>query len=305
MQVPVPAALAGERLDRVVAMATGRSRGEVAELIAGGAVRIGDEVTVSRSRRVKADDVIDVELTEATAEVPQPEDVAFEVCYADDDVVVVNKPAGLVVHPGAGTESGTLVNGLVARFPDLAETAGLGDRARPGVVHRLDAGTSGLLVVARTPAAYTALVDQLRERGVERIYLALVVGDVEAAAGVVDAPVGRAEADRTRMAVAAAGRDARTRYAVVDRFAHPRPCTLVECRLETGRTHQIRVHMSAIGHPIAGDARYGGTRPDLPIARPFLHAHRLAFDHPATGQRVTFEAPLPADLAALLANLRQ
>jgi 23S rRNA pseudouridine1911/1915/1917 synthase len=306
VRVEVPAALDGERLDRVIALETGWPRSEVADLIAAGSVRLRGDVTTARSTRVTTNDVIDVEPAGDEDTTPEAGDVDFTVVHADAEIIVVDKPAGVVVHPGAGRRGGTLVNGLIGRYPELAETPGLGERERPGIVHRLDAGTSGLIVVARTPEAYASLVGQLKGRAVGRVYAALVLGAVEAAAGVVDAPVGRAAADRTRMAVAASGRDARTHYIVVERIdGTTRPYTLVECRLETGRTHQIRVHMSAIGHPVAGDARYGGVRADLALSRPFLHAHRLAFDHPATGARVTFESPLPPDLAAALTNLRQ
>jgi len=211
-------------------------------------------------------------------------------------VIVVDKPAGVVVHPGAGQRSGTLVQGLLARFPELAD---VGDPARPGIVHRLDKGTSGLLVVARTPPAHASLVAQLASRAVDRRYLALVWGRMEAGRGVVDGPVGRSSADPTRMAVSARGRPARTRYEVVQRFREPIELTLVECRLETGRTHQIRVHLAAIEHPVVGDARYGRGRPPFAMSRPFLHAARLAFDHPADGRRCQFHSPLPADLESI------
>ena len=219
--------------------------------------------------------------------------------HADADVIVVDKPAGLVVHPGAGNEGGTLVNGLLHAFPELAA---VGDPARPGIVHRLDRGTSGLLVVARTPAAYDALVGQLSRREVERRYAALVWGVPESGAGLVDAPVGRSPRDPTRMAVVAGGRDARTRYEVRTAFERP-ASALLTCRLETGRTHQIRVHLAAIGHPVVGDATYGGARAALALDRPFLHAEQLAFDHPTTGARLSFASALPADLEAVLATL--
>jgi 23S rRNA pseudouridine1911/1915/1917 synthase len=189
-----------------------------------------------------------------------------------------------------------MVQGLLARYPDLA---GVGDPDRPGIVHRLDAGTSGLLVVARTTEAYDSLVAQLSARDVTRQYRALVLGSVEANAGEIDAPIGQADGDPTRMAVANAGREARTRYEVLGRYREPVPVTELSCRLETGRTHQIRVHLAAIGHPVVGDSRYGGARPALAIDRPFLHAERLAFRHPVTGEVVAFESPLPADLVEL------
>jgi 23S rRNA pseudouridine1911/1915/1917 synthase len=219
--------------------------------------------------------------------------VDVPVVAADEAVIVVDKPAGLVVHPGAGHRGGTMVHGLLARFPELA---GVGQPDRPGIVHRLDAGTSGLLMVARTPAAYDSLVAQLAARTVERRYLACVWGAVASDSGVVDAPIGRSGTDPTAMAVVAEGRPARTGYEVLARFDHPVVATLLECRLETGRTHQARVHLAAIGHPLVGDARYGGQRASLPADRPFLHAHRLGFDHPVSGRRCRYESPLPPDL---------
>ena len=194
------------------------------------------------------------------------------------------------------------MNGLAARFPDLA-AAGAGDPLRPGIVHRLDKDTSGLLAVARTPAAYASLVAQLQDRSMTRRYLTLVWGHVEAGEGLVDAPIGRGASDPTRMTVSTTGKDARTRYTVLDRHDGPVPTTLLSCRLETGRTHQVRVHLAAIGHPVVGDRRYGGRREGLAPGRGFLHACGLAFDHPATGQRVEFTSPLPADLQSVLDGL--
>ena len=227
--------------------------------------------------------------------------MAVAVVYEDADLVVVDKPAGLVVHPGAGREGGTLVNGLLARYPEIA---GVGQPDRPGIVHRLDKGTSGLLLVARSPRAYDALVAMLSARTVDRRYRALVWGIPESPTGLVDAPVGRSSRDRTRMAVTVAGRDARTRYEVVRSYHEPVEVTELDCKLETGRTHQIRVHLRSIGHPVVGDARYGGDRQSLPVGRPFLHACRLGLDHPVTGEPLTFTSPLPGDLAAVLARLR-
>ena len=308
MQETIPAALAGERVDRVVAMVTGLSRAEVAALVEAGAVRLRGRPVRSRSRRVAEGDVVEVDVPEPTAAAPlvaDPGGVA-PVVHADADVIVVDKPAGLVVHPGAGRAEGTLVQGLLVDFPELAglPAAGAGEADRPGIVHRLDAGTSGLLVVARTPRAYHSLVGQLQARSVERRYRALVLGTVEAAGGVVDAPIGRSEGDPTRMAVNTTGRPARTRYEVVTPYRDPVPTTELSCRLETGRTHQIRVHLAAIGHPVVGDPRYGGSRAVLPLYRPFLHATRLAFDHPASGERMAFDSPLPPELEALRRDLR-
>jgi 23S rRNA pseudouridine1911/1915/1917 synthase len=221
------------------------------------------------------------------------------VRYEDDDLVVVAKPAGLVVHPGAGHPEGTLVNGLLARYPEIAD---VGDLARPGIVHRLDRDTSGLLVVARSPAAYDGLVEMLAAHDVERRYDALVWGVPDSPRGVIDAPIGRSIRRPTRMSVREGGRVARTAYEVVATYREPDVARL-ECRLETGRTHQIRVHLLAIGHPVVGDAAYGGQRSALTLDRPFLHAGGLAFAHPVTGDPIAVEEPLAPELAALLETL--
>jgi 23S rRNA pseudouridine1911/1915/1917 synthase len=315
----IPVALEGERLDRAVALLSGRSRAEVAAAVDAGAVRLDGRVVGVRGRRVRAGQTLDAELPDPVVParpVPDPT-VVFAVVHEDPDVVVVDKPPGLVVHPGAGNRAGTLVNGLLARFPDIAravETSparggGRDDVAaaeRPGIVHRLDRGTSGLLVVARTPEARRALIDALAQRRVERRYLAMVHGHVDADEGVVDAPLARADRDPTRVAVHAAGRPARTHYTVLDRLAEP-VVSLLALRLETGRTHQIRVHLAAIGHPVVGDDRYGPSAAwqPLPPGRVFLHAAHLAFRHPRTGVPLHFEAPLADDLAAVLAALRR
>jgi 23S rRNA pseudouridine1911/1915/1917 synthase len=224
--------------------------------------------------------------------------VEFTVVHVDDTVIVVDKPPGLVVHPGPGNADGTLVNGLLARYPELAGVGG--DPVRPGIVHRLDAGSSGLLVVARTGRAADALVEQFADHSATRVYDAVVWGVPEAAHGVIDAPLGRSRRDPLRMAVVAEGRPARTDYRVVGAFRSPAEVARLECRLETGRTHQIRVHLSSIGHPLVGDPVYGRRRPRLGLDRPFLHAARLAFTHPETGERVEYESPLAPDLAAWL-----
>jgi 23S rRNA pseudouridine1911/1915/1917 synthase len=298
----VPAALAGERVDRVVAMMTGLTRADVADLVAAGAVQLRGKVVTSRSTKVHEGDELVVEVPDAPAEVgPSAEpDIDVPVVYADDDVIVVDKPQELVVHPGAGNATGTLAAGLLARYPELA---GVGEVERPGIVHRLDKGTSGLLVVARTGDAYDSLVAQLSARSVERRYLALVWGVPSPPTGMVDAPIGRSRKDPTRMTVSSSGREARTRYEVQQVFVEPIDAALLECRLETGRTHQIRVHLAAIGHPIVGDPRYRGKRAAFSTPRTFLHAHALAFDHPRTGDRVSFSSPLPADLAGVLSRL--
>jgi 23S rRNA pseudouridine1911/1915/1917 synthase len=303
-RIPIPSTLDGERLDRVLCLIWDLPRSEATELIASGAVRLGGRPVATRARRVVGGQELEVALPApkaAAAPAAEPGGEDLPLVHVDDQVIVVDKPAGLVVHPGAGQPTGTLVQALLGRFPDLA---GVGSSERPGIVHRLDKGTSGLLVVARTPTAYESLVAQLGARTVDRRYLALVSGTIDTDAGVVDAPVGRRSGDRTRMAVVAGGRPARTHYRVLSRYTEPAEATLVECKLETGRTHQVRVHLAAIGHPVVGDARYGGARLTLPVERPFLHAAQLAFDHPTTGERCRFESPLPADLEAVLVPLR-
>jgi 23S rRNA pseudouridine1911/1915/1917 synthase len=302
MMERVPAALDGERVDRVVAFVTGLTRAEVAGLVADGAVQLRGRVVTKPSVHVVEGDELEIEVPDVAPEpAAQPEpDVDVPVLFADDDVIVVDKPQALVVHPGAGNARGTMAAGLLARYPELA---GVGEPDRPGIVHRLDKGTSGLLVVARTPAAYDSLVGQLSSRSVERRYLALVWGVPEPATGLVDAPIGRSKRDPTRMAVSSSGREARTRYEVLEPFTQPIEAALIECRLETGRTHQIRVHLAAIEHPIVGDPRYRGKRASFATPRTFLHAHALAFDHPATGERVSFSSPLPEDLSTVLTRL--
>jgi 23S rRNA pseudouridine1911/1915/1917 synthase len=299
-----PRARAGERVDRVVALLTGRPRAQVAALVADGAVRLSGRVVSSRSTRVTAGDTLEVALPDGPGASPpvaaEPE-VRVPVVHADDWVIVVDKPPGLVVHPGAGNRQGTMVGGLIARFPELAA---VGSPERPGLVHRLDRGSSGLLVVARTAAAHEALVTQLRTGAIERRYLVLVAGWPAPEAGVVDAPLGRSRRDPTRVAVVTSGREARTVYRVLERFTDPAPAALLRCRLETGRTHQIRVHLAAIGHPVVGDARYGGGARLPAPPRPFLHAAALDFDHPSSGERVGFRSALPADLTDVLDRFR-
>lgn len=298
----IPEALAGERLDRVVAMIAEVSRSTAAALIANSGVRVdGEVVTVGKGRLVLGQMVSVDQSLIPRAERPRPDDsVEFEVVYADDAVIVVNKPAGLVVHPGAGRPDGTLVNGLLARFPELSE---VGQVHRPGIVHRLDSGTSGLLVVARRADAYDVLVGMMADREVHRHYLTLVWGRLDAPTGTIDAPIGRDPRSPLRMAVVSSGKPARTGFSEIRRFDQPE-VTLVACELETGRTHQIRVHLQAIGHPVVGDSVYGGSRASLRMDRPFLHADRLAFRHPLTGLALEFESLLPDDLTEVLARCR-
>jgi 23S rRNA pseudouridine1911/1915/1917 synthase len=304
--VEVPPLLAGVRIDRAVAMLANVSRAVAAGLITSGRVLVNDiPVTIGRNS-LKQGAILTIALPEAGgAEVEAEAGVQFQVVYADAEVAVVDKPAGLVVHPGAGHHEGTLVGGLLARFPDLAAlvSAGVCPGDRPGIVHRLDKGTSGLLVVGRTESAYRDLVAQLSDRSMERRYIALVEGEVADDRGEIDAPIGRSTRTPTKMAVSAGGRSARTGYTVLERRLVPRPTTLLELSLQSGRTHQIRVHMAAIGHPVVGDARYGAPERALGPGRFFLHAYRLAFTHPGSGERKEFSAPLPEDLETFLGGL--
>lgn len=297
-QYEVPAALAGERVDRAIALITGWTRVDVQALIAARQVEI-DGKPVIKSRRLEEGEVVDVLAEPEPAGLPEAEDIPVVERWSDDDVIVISKPAGLVVHPGAGNPDGTLANALLFHHPELAA---VGDPTRPGIVHRLDRDTSGLMLVARTQRAYDALVEALADHEVERRYLALVWGTPEAPRGVIDAPIGRSIRVPTRMAVRQGGRSARTHYEVIESFAEP-DVALLECTLETGRTHQIRVHVAAIGHPVVGDVAYGGNRPSLPMDRPFLHAAALGFDHPVTGERIEITEPLPPDLQSVLAGL--
>ena len=300
----VPTALDGERLDRLVAMISGASRAHVSDWIDAGLVQRNGRVVTTRSQRVVEGDIIDIDVdldAPAAPMVPDP-DVDISVVHLDDDLIVIDKQAGLVVHPGAGNDTGTLVQGLLARFPEIA---GVGDPDRPGIVHRLDKDTSGLMLVARTQEAYEELVAMLAAHEIERCYLTLVWGVPESVAGLVDAPIGRSHRDPTRMVVSAQGKEARTRYTVIETFEEPVPMALLECRLETGRTHQIRVHMAAIGHAVVGDERYRGVRPAVSAPRMVLHSAQLSLDHPTRADlRLSFESPLPADLAAVVEGLR-
>ena len=304
MNEVVPAALDGERVDRIVSLLTGASRAAAGDLVAAGSVRVDGATVTSGKQRLHEGQVVEVLAGSLTAVAPPEPDaeVAFDAVFVDAEVIVVDKPPGLVVHPGAGNPGATLVNGLLARYPDLAGVGG--DDQRPGIVHRLDADTSGLLVVARTDDAYRRLVEQAGDRTMTREYVALAWGAPEVSRGVIDAPIGRSVREPTRMTVAADGRAARTHYEIERRYTEPVACSRWRLRLETGRTHQIRVHLAAIGHPVVGDERYGGVRAGLDVPRLMLHAEHLAFTHPGTGERLAFDAPVPADMAGVFSRLR-
>lgn len=302
---------AGQRLDAFLAShIEGWSRARLHRVIEDGDVLVGGQ-PAKPSYKLRANDSIEVELTAPLAAAAfVPENIPIEIVYEDDDLVVVNKAAGVVVHPAAGVESGTLVNALAFHFETLATRGGA---ARPGVVHRLDKGTSGLLVVAKTEAAHENLADQFRAREVFKSYIALVHGQMESQRGQIDQPIGRDPRNRTRMAVVRSGRQALSIYRVRQSFQR---FTLLDVELKTGRTHQIRVHLSWLKHPVVGDEVYGAGRDKTVIdpvvrsriaqlKRQFLHAEKLAFRHPRTSEQLTFAAELPEELVTLLEVIRK
>ena len=291
---PVPESAAGERLDRFLAeLPEVASRGAAERLLAAGAVLV-DGVRRPKSHRLTGGEQLEVDTTSLVTAPLTAEPLELRIAYEDEHLLVVDKPAGLVVHPGAGHAGGTLVQGLLGRG-----VAG-GDPERPGIVHRLDRDTSGLLVVARTQEAYERLQALVRRRGLEREYLALVRGRPRSRSGRIEAPIGRDRRDATRRSLdTASPKDAVTHFEVVELL---RAHALLRVRLETGRTHQIRVHLAAIGLPVAGDPTYGVSEPGL--ERQFLHAARLTFPHPVTGDRVEATSPLPPDLQAALERVR-
>jgi 23S rRNA pseudouridine1911/1915/1917 synthase len=301
-RLTVGAEAAGHRLDRwLVAALPDLSRVRLQVLIERGHVRV-DGMVRKAAYRLHGGETVEVEIPPPPPEALVPEPMELVIRHEDDDVLVVDKPVGLVVHPGAGHATGTLAAAVLAHAPG---TAGVGGPGRPGVVHRLDKDTSGLLVVAKTRRAYDALTAQLAARTVTRRYLAIAHGRIERAEGVIDASIGRDPLHRQRMAVRPPGRGkpAVTRFQVLERFSR---CTYLALRLETGRTHQIRVHLASIGHPVVGDEVYGRSRPrpPVPLEGHALHAAALAFVHPATQEPVEFSSPLPPRMQRLLAHLR-
>jgi pseudouridine synthase, RluA family len=287
---------ASARLDRFLAEhAEDLSRSAAARLIKSHLVRVNGQ-PADPADRVAEGDVVDFEIPEAYVADAAAEAIPLEVLYEDEDFAVINKPAGMVVHPAPGHHTGTLVHALLGRGGNWSAVGGT---ARPGIVHRLDKGTSGLIVVARNDSSHRALSSQLKDRSLSRTYMAIVRGRVKDDAGELEGPIGRDPKDRKRMAVVSGGRFARTRYQVVERRGGH---TLLRCDLDTGRTHQIRVHLAALGHPVVGDAEYGGG--EVGASRPMLHAWRMRLRHPRTGAEMSFEASLPADFEQFWSSLK-
>jgi 23S rRNA pseudouridine1911/1915/1917 synthase len=297
----------GLRLDAFLAtVLPDRSRSQLSKLITDGLVT-GPGRELKRSTPVKTGQHFTIELPAPEPSTAAPEDLPLTILYEDADIVVIDKPAGMVVHPGAGHATGTIVNALLYHVEDLS---GIGGEVRPGIVHRLDRGTSGVMVAAKNDAAHQELARQFHDREVEKEYIALVWGVVQAGRRI-DAPIGRDPNDRQKMSARA--RRARSAATRVTRAEHLKGITLVHVAIATGRTHQIRVHLSAIGHPIVGDHTYGGVHRHVPgdlravqrLERPFLHAARLAITHPTDGRRMEFESPLSQDLQAVIEDIRE
>lgn len=285
------------RIDAYLAANTEFSRSKLQKLIKEGAVEQNGKPCKANSE-VKTGDVIRLHVPEESDDqLPEPENIPLDVVYEDEDLALINKPKGMVVHPAPGNTTGTLVNALLYRFRSLSETGG---GTRPGIVHRIDRLTSGLLVVAKNDAAHEALAKQFALHTAHREYLCIVHGNLKEDSGTVDAPIGRHKTDRKRMAVTEDGRRAVTHWRVLERFGTE---TLLDVALETGRTHQIRVHMAYIKHPIVGDEVYGSAAPKLGLSGQALHGYRLTFVHPRTGEEMTFTAPLPDDFMTALRRL--
>ena len=311
----VPAALDGQRIDRVVSMVADVARSRASALVAEGRVHVDGQAVDKPSVKVVAGASLTIDLERPDTGLRPDPTIEITVVHEDDHVVVVDKAAGVVVHPGSGVTGGTLVEGLLAAYPDLAP---VGPSERPGIVHRLDKGTSGLLMVARTSEALDGLAAQLRARTVDRRYRTVVVGAVAAEQGIIDGPLGRSSRDATRRAVVADGKPAVTHYEVMRRAGDDddpdatstgddggSAVSELVCRLETGRTHQIRAHLAAIGHPVLADGQYGGGSAgwSIRLDRPFLHAETLGFEHPITGRWLDFTSPLPPDLDEVIGTI--
>lgn len=304
---------AGERLDRFITNVTGQSRSLIVKLIENGCITVNGKKT-EKNYKLRALDSVDVEFPEPEADEAVAENIPLDVIYEDEDIIVINKPEGMIVHPATGIYTGTLVNALLYHCKD--SLSGIGGVIRPGIVHRIDKDTSGLLVVAKNDEAHLSLSEQLKTHDVSRVYHAIVIGNIKEDKGTIDRPIGRHPADRKKMAVITdpqrQARDAVTHFEVIERFQLPTGrFTYVKCRLETGRTHQIRVHMASIGHPLVGDIVYGGGNTKFEAASKgiikgqSLHAKRLELTHPKTQEKMKFECHLPEYFEILLEKLRK
>ena len=289
---------AGVRLDAFLSADGALTRSQAARLIAEGRVRVNGK-PAAKSARLSGGETVTVDVPQLRETALPPQDIPLDVVYEDDDVIVVNKPTGLVVHPAPGHPDGTLVNALLHHCGD--SLSGIGGGKRPGIVHRIDRDTSGLIIAAKNDAAHLALSAQLKDHSLSRTYECLVTGNMKQDSGTVDAPIGRSSADRKKMAVVPTGRRAVTHWEVVARYPG---VTHLRCRLETGRTHQIRVHMAYIGHPILGDTVYGAKKPVPGLTGQCLHAAGLRFVHPRTGEPVELHCPLPPEFTAMLQKLQ-
>lgn len=289
---------AGVRLDAFLSADGALTRSQAARLIAEGRVRVNGK-PATKSARLSGGETVTVDVPQLRETALPAQDIPLDVVYEDDDVIVVNKPTGLVVHPAPGHPDGTLVNALLHHCGD--SLSGIGGEKRPGIVHRIDRDTSGLIIAAKNDAAHLALSAQLKDHSLSRTYECLVTGNMKQDSGTVDAPIGRSSADRKKMAVVPTGRRAVTHWEVVARYPG---VTHLRCRLETGRTHQIRVHMAYIGHPILGDTVYGAKKPVPGLTGQCLHATGLRFIHPRTGEPVELHCPLPPEFTAMLQKLQ-
>ena len=289
---------AGVRLDAFLSADGALTRSQAARLIAEGRVRVNGK-PAAKSARLSGGETVTVDVPQLRETALPPQDIPLDVVYEDDDVIVVNKLTGLVVHPAPGHPDGTLVNALLHHCGD--SLSGIGGEKRPGIVHRIDRDTSGLIIAAKNDAAHLALSAQLKDHSLSRTYECLVTGNMKQDSGTVDAPIGRSSADRKKMAVVPTGRRAVTHWEVVARYPG---VTHLRCRLETGRTHQIRVHMAYIGHPILGDTVYGAKKPVPGLTGQCLHATGLRFVHPRTGEPVDLHCPLPPEFTAMLQKLQ-
>ena len=289
---------AGVRLDAFLSADGALTRSQAARLIAEGRVRVNGK-PAAKSARLSGGETVTVDVPQLRETALPPQDIPLDVVYEDDDVIVVNKPTGLVVHPAPGHPDGTLVDALLHHCGD--SLSGIGGEKRPGIVHRIDRDTSGLIIAAKNDAAHLALSAQLKDHSLSRTYECLVTGNMKQDSGTVDAPIGRSSADRKKMAVVPTGRRAVTHWEVVARYPG---VTHLRCRLETGRTHQIRVHMAYIGHPILGDTVYGAKKPVPGLTGQCLHASGLRFVHPRTGEPVELHCPLPPEFTAMLQKLQ-